>query len=171
MAIDSRVISRCGTIEKAFLKYIADIKASRDTLDIDMLAIVPDPSGLAISKHVLFDSVFYYFRDLERYKENNGFKEGERANAIKVGAFSTFWLASKCPIYDTKDSEWAPLVNNKFAIYTGLTLANIDPHAASLLDSSLPYKQLDQVLSNKTCTPDSLVPIFQLLKISCPHKV
>jgi hypothetical protein len=169
--IDTRISSRCKTIETAFNKFVEDLRIHREKTSFDLLDIVPDPSGLTMNQHVLFDTILYYFRDLDRYKDHNGFGSGERANPIKVGAFSTFWLASKCPIFDNKGTKWAPLINNKFAIYTGLTLANIDPHAASLIDGSLPYKQLDQILSTKTCSSDSLVPIFQLLKILCPHKV
>jgi hypothetical protein len=171
MASDPRIKQRCEIIEKAFSMYVNDIRVSRDKMGnhiIDMLDVSPDPTGLTMSPYVLYDAVRCYFNDLERYKRSNGFGAEVLANPIKVGAFSAFWLANKCPIYDSKNTGWAPLINSKFAIYAGFTFADIDPDRAGKLgNKSLPLKQLDQILSNRSCTSDSLVPIFQLFKLSC----
>jgi hypothetical protein len=163
-----KIARRCESIEKAFLKLKNEYVISRKNIQgsdiIDLDSVYPNPEGFNISPVVLVDAIHWYFKDIDRYKKNNGFKAKELANPIKVGAFSCFWLASKCPIYDVNDTIMATQINNTFAIYAGFTLADIDPYKAFELDNSLPYKQLDQILSNKTCTSDALVPIFQLFK-------
>jgi hypothetical protein len=162
-----KIPKRCSAIEKAFAMYVDEIALFSKGQYYEFVEPKPD---LKISKHVLFDTVLHYFIDIDRYKNLNGFKDVELANAVKVGAFSTYWLSAKCPIYDIADTSWAPIVNNKFALYAGLTFAEIDPHSASLVHEGRPYKQLMQLLSSKTGTPDSFVPIFEMLKLSCPHQ-
>jgi hypothetical protein len=163
-----KIPSRCEAIEKAFAMYVAEIALYSKSQHYEFIDPLP---SLKISKHVLFDAILHYFIDIDRYKNLNGFKDAELANSAKVGAFSTYWLSAKCPIYDVSDTKWAPIVNNKFALYAGLTFAEIDPHAASCFSDGRPYKQLMQLLSSKSGTPDSFVPIFEMLKISCPHQV
>lgn len=120
-----------------------------------------------MSQHVLFDAVLHYFLDLSRYKAFNGFQDGELANPVKVGAFTTYWLAIKPPIFDTKCTPWAAVVNNKFALYTGFTLAEIPPHNAAFLAESRPFTQCMQLLSNRVGTSDAFVPIFELFRLQC----
>lgn len=164
-ALKAKIASRCEVLEEAFKLYKAEIVAFNRSQHYEFIDMSSDPSGLEISQHVLFDAVVHYFRDLNRYKTFNGFKNGELANPIKVGAFSTYWLSAKAPIFDTKNSAWAALVNDRFAMYAGLTLADIPAHEASLLADSRPYTQCMQLLSNKVGTPDSFVPIFELFKL------
>jgi hypothetical protein len=128
------------------------------------------PIGLRISPVVLTATVISYLRDLERYKCETGFKPDALANSIKIGAFLTYWLAAKCPIYDTHQTPYAHVVNEDFALFAGMTLAEIDPHQARMICDSRVYKQLQHVLASSNGTPDMLVPIFEMLQTLAPHK-
>lgn len=166
----AKITTRCKTIEAAFEKFRAQIHHLNHSGDYDILMSNPSPAGFHMSQHVLFDAVVHYFRDLNRYKSQNGFSDSDLANPVKVGAFSTYWLSTKCPIYDTSDTKFASIINDHFAIFAGLTFAEIAPHKVSLLLKSKPYTQLKQTLSGRTTTPDSLVPLFELLAGFYPHE-
>jgi hypothetical protein len=127
-------------------------------------------SGLRISRKVLFDSVLHYFRDLNRYKQRNGFETGERANAVKVGAFTMYWLCTKRPIYDGHDTDYAAVINDRFAVFAGLIFAEIEPYAATEILDGRPYRMLLQLLADGSATSDGIVPIFELLAHLCPSK-
>lgn len=168
-ATQKKIAFRCEVLEEAFNLYKAEIVEFSKKQHYELADMSADPSGLFLNQHVLFDAVLHYFLDLNRYKAFNGFKDGELANPVKVGAFTTYWLAIKSPIYDTKCTPWSSLVNNKFALYAGFTLAEIRPHDASLIADSRPYIQCMQLLSNRVGTSDGFVPIFELFKLLCPH--
>jgi hypothetical protein len=120
-----------------------------------------DPIQLRISNPVVIQAVDSYFRDLERYKSANGFAAGELADFRKVGAFITYWLDRFKPIYDMNQSRYAHLVNRDFAIFTGLTFAELSPLKVRKLKDGVMYKQLEQLLGHDQATPDSLVTIYE----------
>ena len=150
--------------------YKAEIIEFNKGVHYELREISSDPSGLTINQHVLFDAVLHYFLDLNRYKAFNGFTPKDLANNVKVGAFTTYWIAAKSPIFDNNGTSWSSQANSKFALYAGLTLAEIDPHKASLLAESRPYTQCMQLLSNRVGTADGFVPIFELFRLSCPFR-
>ena len=114
------------------------------------------------------EAVVFYFRDMDRYKREHGFTEDSLANPIKVGAFTTYWLAVKRPIYDTHDEPYAPIVNDDFAIFTGLNMAEIDPHRARMISDGKLYDQVKSLLSAHKASPDSLVPLYGALYQQAP---
>lgn len=163
-----KIVGRCQTIEDAFLVFSGTLDTYRSTIGYELSPPTLTTSGLVLSKPILFDAVLHYFRDLNRYKTRNGFEAGDRANEIKVGAFSMYWLATKRPIFDNKSTDYAPLINDRFAMFAGFSFAKIDPIAASLVLKSRPYHQLSQVLSDNSGSPDALVPLLELFAALCP---
>lgn len=164
---DQRVPQRCEALEAAFKLFLRQIDCyvacfyEYQTTQVSCL-------GLRLSKTVLFDAVASHFRDLDRYKAQHGFPEGARANAAKVGAFTTFWLAAKRPIFDTYDEPYAAVVNDDFAIFTGLSLAEVDPHQARMFADGRIYGQIKSLLSSHAATSDTLVPLFETLAEKFP---
>lgn len=126
--------------------------------------------GIRLSRTILMEAVVFHFRTIDRYKVEHDFPEGARANFAKVGAFTAYWLAVKRPLYDVKDEVYAPMVNTDFALFTGLTLAKIDPHQARVLLDGKIYDQIKNLLANHNATPDALVPLFETLYAQFPDE-
>jgi hypothetical protein len=123
-----------------------------------------DQNRFYISKPIVIDAVSSYFRDLDRYKAANGFNEQELADFAKVGAFTTYWLAMSRPVYDTNQSRYAHLVNLDFAIFSGLTFAELSPLTIRRMGDGVIYRQLEQMLKHDAATPDAIVAIYEGLR-------
>lgn len=54
----------------------------------------------------------------------------------------------KRPIYDTHDEPYAAMVNDDFAIFTGLSLTTIDPHRARVFEAGRIYGQIKSLLGS-----------------------
>jgi hypothetical protein len=162
-----KIVSRCQAIEEVFKRFIQGIHPYIDHYWEYQTSQVT-PLGLQLSQPLVLDAMTHHFKDMERYKSLNGFDDSELANSIKVGAFTAYWLASKQPIYDTHQTDYAPVVNRDFALYVGLSMAEIDPLKVKQMrfgsEETALFLQLQQMLACNRASSDALVPIFQLLK-------
>ncbi len=162
----SEIANRCADLQAAFEKFIEGIEpyiAKAYEFQIsDAVA-----TSLHLSEPVLLDAVRSYYRDIDEYKRRHEFKNGARADNRKIGAFTTFWLARKRPIYDTRNSSYAPFVNDDFALFTGLVIAEVDPHVARVHGDGKTYQQLMAALADCDATAELLIPMFMLLHEKC----
>jgi hypothetical protein len=165
----AKIVKRCEMLEKQFnlfLKAIDNYVSCYYEFQTTQVTCV----GLRLSKTILTETAVFYFRDMDRYKREHGFTGDSLANSIKVGAFTTYWLSVKRPIYDTQDEEYASMVNDDFAIFTGLSMAEIDPHSARILSNGALYEQVKSLLSGHKASADALVPLYASMHNQAPSR-
>jgi hypothetical protein len=162
----SDIASRCEHLQAAFEIFIDGIEPYIAKA-FEFQVSDATATSLHLSEPVLLDAVRSYYRDIDEYKRRHGFKNGARADNRKIGAFTTFWLARKRPIYDTRNSSYAPFVNDDFALFTGLVIAEVDPHAARVHCDGKTYQQLMAALADCDATAELLIPMFMLLHENC----
>jgi hypothetical protein len=161
-ATDLRIRDRCEDLERAFDMFTRRLD-NYVSHYYEFQTTQVRCEGLKLSEPLLVDAVSHYFFDIDKYKERHRFSDGNLANWCKVGAFTTYWLATKRPIIDMHCEAYAPMVNDDFALYVGLTMANIDPLSLRMIRDGRVDGQLKSLLSSHTATPDALVPLFELL--------
>jgi hypothetical protein len=158
---DDEIVERCEFLENAFSLFVENIEPYIAKA-YEFQITDASAAALHLSRPILLDAVRNYFRDIDVYKWRNGFQEGALADNRKIGAFTTFWLSRKRPIYDDRDSSYAPFVNDDFALFTGLVIAEIEPHAARAHCDGKTYQQVVAALADANTTAESLIPIFTL---------
>ncbi len=123
--------------------------------------------GWQLNEVVLVQVIELYFAHLSGYKEVNAY-EHRRINHQKIGALSAFWINACCPLYDTRSEPFSAILNTEFALFAGMSIAQIDLVKARSLRDGYPFKALQQSLLTRHATAESLIAVFELLHSQAP---
>jgi hypothetical protein len=165
---DNEIAERCDFLQQAFDLFLEEIEpyiAKAYAFQISDARV----TDLRLSQPILLDAVKTYFRDIDAYKQRHRFADDSLADNRKIGAFTTFWLARKRPIYDVNNSSYAAFVNDDFALFTGLVAAEVDPHGARAHNDGKTYQQLITALADCEATAEVLIPTFALFQMPPPN--